>query len=203
MICIYKITCLINNKIYIGQTLNYVSRICHHKSKLKRNCNDNKYLQEDYNKYGLNNFTFEILEECKEENLLERETYWINYFGGKESEKLYNMLDKDGHNLELRHLNGIRHKDKIVSEVTRQKLSNAMKNKFSGNKNPNYNNHKLQGKNNPMYGYRKYSKDFIDKIRLESLEISKKDLAKKYNICLGTIYNLINYGVSQHPKTYK
>lgn len=31
-------------------------------------------------KYGIENFSFEIIEECKKEELNDKEKYWINYF---------------------------------------------------------------------------------------------------------------------------
>lgn len=32
------------------------------------------------NKYGISNFTFEIIEECDKQSLNEREIYWIEYY---------------------------------------------------------------------------------------------------------------------------
>lgn len=34
----------------------------------------------DFKKYGFENFSFEILEECKTEELDEEEIYWIKYY---------------------------------------------------------------------------------------------------------------------------
>ena len=42
------------------------------------------------NKYGINNFSFEIIEECKKNELSEKEKYWINY---------YNSTSPNGYNL--------------------------------------------------------------------------------------------------------
>ena len=72
---IYKITNLINNKIYIGKSVNIEKRFQSHK-RAKCNMAIHKAIQ----KYGINNFTFEILEECEEQQLDNREKYWINYF---------------------------------------------------------------------------------------------------------------------------
>ena len=66
MICgIYKITCKINNRIYIGSSKNIMQRWKEHKQKLNKNIHDNMFLQRDWNRYGEDNFIFEILEECE------------------------------------------------------------------------------------------------------------------------------------------
>jgi len=50
--CIYKITNLIDNKIYIGSTKNLRKRKIKHISKLNLNYHHNSFLQKDYNTYG-------------------------------------------------------------------------------------------------------------------------------------------------------
>lgn len=74
---IYKITNLTNNKSYIGQTTNWKRRFQEHRNK-GYGQEENKILYRAFEKYGINNFTFEVLEEC--ENYNEREKYWIKYF---------------------------------------------------------------------------------------------------------------------------
>lgn len=63
--------------MYIGQAKDINARWTHHKSDLKHQRHANKHLQNAWNKYGEENFTFSILEECSEEKLNEREKYWI------------------------------------------------------------------------------------------------------------------------------
>lgn len=76
---IYKITNLLNNKIYIGSTSkSFNIRWGNHKSKLKDNKHYNKHLQYAYNKYGSDNFKYEILEVCLKEDLIKREQYYID-----------------------------------------------------------------------------------------------------------------------------
>lgn len=58
MIGIYKI--IINNKLYIGSSLDIKNRIKQHKSDLKNNRHANPKLQNAYNKY--HEFKYEILE---------------------------------------------------------------------------------------------------------------------------------------------
>lgn len=68
MIGIYKITNLINNKIYIGQSVHIERRWSEHKSSVKTNKRI-YYLHKAMCKYGINNFKFEVLVECPKEDL--------------------------------------------------------------------------------------------------------------------------------------
>ena len=45
--------------------------------KLKNGYHENRYLQRSYNKYGLSKFIKYMLEECQENELNEKEKYWI------------------------------------------------------------------------------------------------------------------------------
>ena len=75
---IYKITCKVNNKIYIGSAKDIKTRWVHHRSKLKHHKHNNPYLQKAYNKYGEVNFIWEIIEECSVNDLLLKEQYYID-----------------------------------------------------------------------------------------------------------------------------
>lgn len=75
---IYKITNLVNNKIYIGQTVNFIKRKSEHFVKLHKNIHVNAHLQNSYNKYGLDSFVFEIIERCDLKILTEREQFYID-----------------------------------------------------------------------------------------------------------------------------
>ena len=90
MIGIYKIENIINNIIYIGSSINVEKRFERHKYDLKRNKHHNIYLQRSYNKYGIENFKFEIIEEC---NILDiksiEQKYLDNIFSDKERENKY------------------------------------------------------------------------------------------------------------------
>lgn len=92
MIGIYSITCLANNKIYIGSSINIINRFKAHKTALNKNKHNNIYLQRSFNKYGLENFKFEILEECNKENILEKENYYMNLYNTLLSNKGYNQV---------------------------------------------------------------------------------------------------------------
>lgn len=79
---IYKITNKLNNKSYIGLSKQIEVRWEQHKKRyLDKNDKEyNKVLYRAFRKYDLNNFKFEIIEECDEEQLKEREIYWISYY---------------------------------------------------------------------------------------------------------------------------
>jgi len=74
---IYTITC--NSKIYVGSTTRlFCQRIGDHKSNLRNNKHSNIHLQRAFNKYGEENFKFEILEEYPNDVLVSMEQFWIN-----------------------------------------------------------------------------------------------------------------------------
>lgn len=87
MIGIYKIQNLIDGKIYIGQSVHIQARFNQHKSEAKNG--NTRPLYNAIRKYGIENFSFEIIEECPKEKLNEREVYWI---------KKYNSFN-NGYNL--------------------------------------------------------------------------------------------------------
>ncbi len=79
MASIYKITNKINNKVYIGKTNNSIQqRFKEHIRDSKKH--SNRPLYRAFNKYGIDNFTISMVEECNPEVAAEREIYWINYY---------------------------------------------------------------------------------------------------------------------------
>ena len=90
---IYKITNLKNNKIYIGQSVDIGKRISNHKYKLKKNIHQNIYLQSSFNKYGIDNFSFEIIEECNRDSLNNREMYWVKHYNSNDRGFGYNVQE--------------------------------------------------------------------------------------------------------------
>ena len=73
MIGIYKIISPLN-KVYIGQSINIIKRFNDYK--ILNNCKGQIKLYNSLIKYGTENHKLEIVEECKEEQLNEREIYW-------------------------------------------------------------------------------------------------------------------------------
>lgn len=73
MIGIYKITNKINGKFYIGQSIDIKRRFMEHKCPHGTMSSIKLAIK----KYGKENFSFEVIEECEAELLDEREMYWI------------------------------------------------------------------------------------------------------------------------------
>lgn len=82
MYYIYKIENLKNKKKYIGLTNNYKRRKIRHFSNLKNNIHDNKFLQKEYNEFGRENFTFEVVYEgdISSKEIGDKEQEYIAYY---------------------------------------------------------------------------------------------------------------------------
>lgn len=89
---IYKITNKINNKKYIGRSIDIIQRWKTHRIELDTNRHKNDYLQKAWNKYGGENFEFEILELCEPEDLNQLEKKYIKKYATFDNkEKGYNL----------------------------------------------------------------------------------------------------------------
>ena len=77
---IYCIKNLVNNKVYIGQSIDIDKRWYTHKSELNRNAHKNKKLQNAWNKYGSSQFEFRILKVCSKDELDNFEKYYIDFY---------------------------------------------------------------------------------------------------------------------------
>lgn len=102
---IYKITNNLNNKVYIGQTIQKpIERFYQHCAKKCDKYISNMVIHKAIFKYGKNNFTFEVIEEIPKQQLNEREEYWIKYYnsytngynstkGGQKGNKPFKNID--------------------------------------------------------------------------------------------------------------
>lgn len=77
---IYCIECLVNHKKYIGESKVIKQRWGRHKRELNANKHSNWLLQKDWDLYGSDNFIFYIVEECPDDELYEKEKYWISEY---------------------------------------------------------------------------------------------------------------------------
>lgn len=90
---IYKLTNIINGKVYIGQSEDIANRMRHHIDDSKR-VNDKRGqfpLYDAMRKYGHDNFKLEILEVCESKQLNEKEMYYIEKYDSTNKSKGYNQ----------------------------------------------------------------------------------------------------------------
>lgn len=83
MIGIYKISNTINNKVYIGKSTNIEKRFRQHQNKSYRQ-EKHQAIHRAIDKYGVENFKFEVLEECGADIINNREKYWIGFYNSYE-----------------------------------------------------------------------------------------------------------------------
>ena len=155
---IYKLTNLINNKIYIGSTNNIKARKSKHKNR-----KTNTLISKAIFKYGWNNFLFEILEYCDNEKLIERENYYFDKYKPFPENNGYNLLKTADGNGWLGH-NHTDESKKLMSEKKKgvipwnkgkkgvQITSDETRKKMSENR---------KGEKNSFYG-KKHSKETIE-----------------------------------------
>jgi len=124
---VYKITNSINDKVYVGQTVQKL------RERLDANNIENhynEYLRNAFNKHGYDSFCVSVLSYCDTiDELNEKEAYWISFYGSTEQSKGYNLLE-GGNN--KRHHNLTREKLRkantghITTPETREKIRKAM-----------------------------------------------------------------------------
>jgi group I intron endonuclease len=92
---IYAILCSSNNKRYVGSSVNIRIRWADHRCDLRKDRHHSPILQASWNKYGADQFKWGILEVCSDdddENLLEREQYWMDRLKSCSREKGMNVM---------------------------------------------------------------------------------------------------------------
>lgn len=133
---VYKIINNVNHKIYIGQSVNIKARWKDHINSLNRGDSRCTLLQRAWNKYGQQNFSFEILELCPENILDDVETKYIEFYDSCNNG--YNIESGGNQNKHLsdetRQLLRQAHLGKTASYETRKKMSESR----MGDKNPMY-----------------------------------------------------------------
>ena len=123
---IYLIKNILDDKVYIGSSINLKSREYKHFWMLRKGIHDNNYLQSSYNKFGEENFKFEILENCEQGLLVEKENHYIEKYKSIQSEFGYNLAK--------------------VTDLRRNNLNDVVKKNLSKhnlNKNGNFNKFSL------------------------------------------------------------
>lgn len=167
---IYKITNLINDKIYIGRSVNLKSRKSKHKTSIT-----NTIISKAIQKYGHDNFKFEVIEYCDCDILVEREQYYMDLFHPYD-ENGYNLLKDSSYG----GWNGMKH-----SNETKKKMSKIKKGIYEpwnkgkkgvqefSDKTRKLMSENSKGEGNPFYG-KKHSEESKQKMsnKRKSLDMS-------------------------------
>jgi group I intron endonuclease len=127
---IYIIKNEINNKFYIGSSVNIKKRWRDHRWRLRNNKHHSPYFQNSWNAYGEESFTIEVLEECPVTDLLKREQFYIDEYTPE-----YNVSKTAGNRLGCKHSDetkkkiGDKHKGKTLTDASKRKISETRKGK--------------------------------------------------------------------------
>jgi group I intron endonuclease len=119
---VYRITNTVTGKSYIGSSTDIHRRWIGHRSDLRHNRHHSHYLQHAWNKYGKSAFLWEIVEQCDEETLLQREDKWIAQCGDY---NLAVMATKTIHSEETKERIRTKLLGHPVSAITRSRISAA------------------------------------------------------------------------------
>ena len=119
---IYTITNKVNGKVYVGSvSRSFGSRWRVHKYDLRGQKHSNSYLQDSVNRYGIESFDFEILEECEPALCISLEQWWMNMLDSCNPSVGYNLCSVAGSS-----------RGRKPSAETRKKMSDIRKGrKFS------------------------------------------------------------------------
>lgn len=110
---IYIIVNTVTNQYYIGSAVNVKHRLAKHVKALANSEHYNRYLQNAWNKYGKDAFTFHILEYVDDKTkLIDREQYWFN---STDLSKRYNLCAIAGSPLGNKHSEETKRKIGIAS----------------------------------------------------------------------------------------
>lgn len=172
---IYTIKNLKDNKIYIGKSIEIKKRITAHKYRLRNNKHVNTHLQNAWNKYGEDNFEFNIKEICEIKLLSLREKFWIDLYNSNNPEYGYNLIIPDN--------NTYRH-----SNETKIKMSKASLGK---SKSAKHRRNMVIVRSKPIFQYD------LDKILIKEWE-SATLAAKTLNFNQGNIARVCNGYRSSH-----
>jgi len=201
---IYLVTNKINNKKYIGRSVNFKERFNNHFSTTYniKSANYNTVFHRAIRKYGEINFEWEILCECPEDDLNIQEKYWIKYFRTFISSKEYD--GSNGYNMTE---GGEGTKGRVFSDETIKKFSetrkgvklteehkNNIKIGVTGEKNPFYGKiHSEETKNKISINHKdKKIYTFFNKATMEYFNGTRYDFYTKYNLSMSAVASLLN-----------
>ncbi len=212
---VYKTINLVNEKIYIGQTV----------KKKKSYLGSGVYFTRAFNKYGRKNFKREILCLCSNRKELDlKEKYWIDYYRNVGIDNMYNITDGGNsfsgyirpEELNKKHSEDMKGKNnpnygKKFSEEHKRKMSEAKKGiklteehkrktglASKGRKHSEETKKKISesrmgkmtGKNNGMYGVHRTGKDNPNTKLTEKQVIQIRNIKGKTQKEIAKMYNV-------------
>lgn len=183
---IYCIENTLNNKKYIGLTINIKQRFKFHYNRLIQNKHKNKHLQSSVNKNNILNFNFKIIEYCSENDLISKEIYYINEFKTYLSEFGYNKTYGGEFGKVSDEINEIRRlklKQLIISEEHKEKIRKKLTGHIQSNKTINKRIKKLRKCSN------KIEQKIINSYLIDNK--SRNEIVKIYNIKHTTICSIL------------
>lgn len=212
---IYKITNLINNKIYIGQTKRDINTRFQEHIRDSQNPSKNIPLHQAIKKYGKENFKIEIIEDnINDEFLNEKEKKYIQIFHSLSHENGYNVTDggEGGKTHSILTIQQVKEIIKLLLDIDNL-MSYSKIGKLYGVSSSTIaaiNNGKSWPQINIEYPIRKYDvtgltinrevyKNIINDINNNILQL--KDIQEKYNLTEGqiTAINQGQYCYKDHP----
>jgi len=128
---IYYIENTKNNKVYIGSSIHCEYRFKQHKKELNHQYHANDHLQKSFKKYGIENFEFNILEECPENLLIKNEDKWMNEFKSLDAKFGFNKQNASRSILTMEAITN--HKTACNTPEFKEKSSNTAKKHVWGN----------------------------------------------------------------------
>lgn len=191
MIGLYAIKNKQNKKIYIGKSsVDIQNRLSTHKSLLNRNKHYNKHLQKSWNKYGEENFSFEIILDCEgltDKEILEEEMKMISKFNSTNIAFGYNLTKGGEGILGYKHSEttkkklGIYSTGRTHSDKTKDRIKDVLHTKFS----------------NGDIQYKLSAKDVYEiKHLLAYTTYTFSEISDMYNVTSGNIHHIY------HLKTF-
>ena len=189
---IYKIINKINNHYYVGSSINiYTSRgrFASHVRNLNRGTHHNDYLQNAWNKYGVSNFDFIMIEEILPEKLREVEQQYLTL--SSSDDKCYNLNFDSYSPIKL-------------SDYSKKKISEKSKERGISNncrKSVIKENHKRIGNNHPFSDKTIYT--FKNIFTNNVFYGTRLELCKTYNIKSSNLCRLLKEPWRQGCKGWK
>ena len=194
-IIVYKITCKINNKVYVGQTCETLKQRFSRHMGYQKDVHDTKFYRA-VRKYGVDNFYIEQIDTANtQEELDEKEFYWIN--------KLDSV--KNGYNSKA--YKGKCGGDTLSNHPNKDIISEKIRQSKLGDKNPMRMNGGLKGERNGMFGKR--GKDHHNSKKCVSISVNNpkdikffdsiRELQKYHNVTTDTMVSLRCNGKTKSP----